>query len=258
MSDARHKLKFVICGIEHSGTTLVSDIFRQVPGLDSGFETGVLLCQSPREFLGEMPFADWILGNWAITQAELEMCCDTNSFAEFYARLGAASKNIEPGFPGLFDKTPRYLSQLEACLARVDVPFVVTYKDPRSIVFSDFSRSGAAAFEPWYDTYLGPKLGYMRHLYEKFQRVALPDKRVFCVSLESLCMFPRTSCEAIFAHCGEHFRLNYLLLKNLRYHHTRSTSISPAIPFEYLDGLSRTQIARIEKDFAEFDSWIYA
>ena len=40
-------LRFIICGPEHSGTTLISDIFRQVPGLDSGFEVGVLLADTP-------------------------------------------------------------------------------------------------------------------------------------------------------------------------------------------------------------------
>ena len=50
-------LAFVICGVEHSGTTLISEIFRQVPMLDSGFETGVLLSETPSQFLQEMPFA---------------------------------------------------------------------------------------------------------------------------------------------------------------------------------------------------------
>ena len=250
-------LRFVICGVEHSGTTLVSDLFRQVPGVDSGFETGVLLAPSPRAFLTEMPFAENMLGSWSITQEELEFCCDTDGIGEFYARLAAVSRCIEPGCAVLFDKTPRYLSQLDACLSRADVPFVVTYKDPRSIVFSDFTRSGAADFDAWFDTYQEPKRGYLRLLYRN-THAAATNGRVLCVALETLCMQPRTTCEAMFAHCGQVFRLNYLSLKNLRYHHTRSNSITPAIPLEYLDGLRGTQKRKIEEAFSEFGDWFYA
>lgn len=28
----------VICGLEHTGTTLISELFRQIPHIDSGFE----------------------------------------------------------------------------------------------------------------------------------------------------------------------------------------------------------------------------
>ncbi len=253
---ARARLGFVICGVEHSGTTLVSDLFRQVPNVDSGFETGVLLASSPRSFPNEMPFADYILGGWAITQEELESCCDTESFAEFYNRLAAVSRSIEPGCPTLFDKTPRYFAELETCLRRADVPFVVTYKDPRAIVFSDYKRSGEANFDAWYKDYVEPKLGYMRVLYANFMNVATQDDRVLGVSLESLCMEPRRTCEAMFAHCGQDFRLEYLLLKNLRYPHTRPT-ITPSVPLEYRDALNARQLRRIKRHFKEFDAWFY-
>ena len=251
------RLRFVICGVEHSGTTLVSDLFRQVPTVDSGFETGVLLSPSPRAFLGEMPFAAHMLGAWSITQQELEACCETDDFAEFYARLAAVSRCIKPDCAVLFDKTPRYLAHLDTCMTRAAVPFVVTYKDPRSIVFSDFTRSGAADFDQWFDDYQEPKLGYLRLLYKNYKTIAVPSTRVFCVALERLCMKPRETCEALFAHCGQMFRLNYLVLKNLRYHHTRSGSIAPSIPLEYLDGLQDSQIRKIEKSFGDLGEWFY-
>ena len=33
-------IDFLVCGVEHSGTTLVSDLFRQIPHCESGFEVG--------------------------------------------------------------------------------------------------------------------------------------------------------------------------------------------------------------------------
>ncbi|MEO0927718.1 MAG: hypothetical protein AAFY63_17790, partial [Cyanobacteria bacterium J06643_13] len=76
-------LKFVICGLEHSGTTLLSDIFRQIKGLDSGFEVGVLLSELPRNFSKVQPFYKNMMGGWQIEKDTLENICDTDSFTEF-------------------------------------------------------------------------------------------------------------------------------------------------------------------------------
>ena len=43
----------LVCGFEHSGTTLVSEILRQHPQLDSGFEGGFLLNNEAKEFFHE-------------------------------------------------------------------------------------------------------------------------------------------------------------------------------------------------------------
>ncbi|TVS07098.1 MAG: hypothetical protein EA413_01985, partial [Cyanobium sp. PLM2.Bin73] len=64
-------IDFIICGLEHSGTTLGSDLFRQVPGCDSGFECGVLLCTTPRDFAGNQPFYQNMLAGWKITEGDL-------------------------------------------------------------------------------------------------------------------------------------------------------------------------------------------
>jgi hypothetical protein len=250
-------LAFVICGVEHSGTTLLSNIFRQVPMLDSGFETGVLLSDTPRHFLQEMPFAENIRGDWQITQEELEECCEADTFDMFYERLAACSRCIEPGCRAVFDKTPRYLAHLADCMEKVRVPFVVTYKDPRAIVYSDYTRAGSPDFDSWFETYADEKLGYLRVLHDQFNGIAGRSKRVLRIGLETICLNPRTACESLFAHCGHEFSLRYLLLENLRYAATRTTSISPRTPFEYLLGFSEPQRARIARHFSELDSWFY-
>jgi SAM-dependent methyltransferase len=256
-SSSPGQLAFVICGVEHSGTTLLSEIFRQVPGLDSGFETGVLLSETPRHFLQEMPFADNICGDWNITQEELEECCEADTFEVFYERLAAHSRCIAPGCRAVFDKTPRYLVNLGDCLEKVQVPFVVTYKDPRATVFSDYTRAGSPDFESWFATYADEKLGYLRVLHDQFNGLAGRSKRVLRISLEAICLNPRASCEKLFAHCGQDFSLRYLLLQNRRYGDTRAASISPRTPFEYLLGFSEPQRAKIARHFSELDSWFY-
>jgi SAM-dependent methyltransferase len=250
-------LAFVICGVEHSGTTLISEIFRQVPMLDSGFETGVLLSETPASFLQDTTFAEAICGNWQITQEELAECCYTNTFDLFYERLAARSRCIEPGCRAVFDKTPRYLANLADCMEKVQVPFVVTYKDPRAIVFSDYTRAGFPDFESWFATYADEKLGYLRALHDQCNGMAGRSKRVLRIGLETTCLNPRTACEALFAHCGQDFSLRYLLLENLRYSATRTASISPRTPFEYLLGFSEQQRATIARHFSELDTWFY-
>jgi hypothetical protein len=61
----------------------------------------------------------------------------------------------------------------------------------------------------------------------------------------------------LFRHCGYEFDLEYFLLKNLRFKHTRSDSVSGRIPFEYREGLSKPQQAVVKDRFQEFSAWFY-
>jgi sulfotransferase family protein len=255
-------LKFVICGMEHSGTTLLSDLFRQVPGIDAGFEVGVLLCSSPKEFEGfdprGDPFFDNMLEGWGLTREELTEACHAEDFDGFYARVKASSKVLRPGTTDIFDKTPRYLRFLDDCMSRADVPFIATFKDPRSIVFSDFARSENKDFDAWYPAYLPAKRQYLTRSYQSYQKVrARNEGKVAFVALESLCMDARASCERLFKHVGLEFKTEYVLLSNQRYYQTRANSISARIPFEYKEHLSDGQQRRIMDDFAECEDWFY-
>jgi hypothetical protein len=249
---------FVICGMEHSGTTLISDLFRQVPHVDSGFECGVLLCKTPHEFKGYNPYYTNMLKGWNISQSDLDNCCEANTYDEFYRRLVAASKVLPRGTTAIFDKTPRYFHGLRACLSRLKVPFIATYKDPRSVVCSDFQRSKAADFDTWYEKYRQPKQAYMRRCYDHYSAVRQGTvKRTLLVSLESLCLDTRRIGEELFAHVGLEFKVDYLLLKNLRYRHTRDRAINSRMPFEYKEMLRSEQQNRVREDFAVFSDWFY-
>src|SRR5262249_46457858 len=151
--------------LEHSGTTLVSDLFRQVEYVEAGFEVGVLLCERPSQFVELEPYSRNILGGWQISRADLEFCSDTDDFGEFYDRLCARSPLIHPGITCTFDKTPRYLAILEDAMNKVSVPFVVLYKDPRATVYSDFRRAKSAKFDVWYNQYKDKKVMYVQNLY---------------------------------------------------------------------------------------------
>jgi len=257
-------MDFVICGLEHSGTTLLSDIFRQIPELDSGFEVGVLLADSPKEFPNIQPFYRNMLDGWKIEESDLLDICNTDSFSDFYNGLQEKSKVLKSTTQNIFDKTPRYFAKLFECYETIKLPFIATYKDPRSIVFSDFKRTGKGTdFETWYEKYKNPKLQYMRKVY---QNSYLPWKEhirdrqssnILCLSLEEICLNTRETMDLIFSHVGLNFKLEYLLLKDLRYSFTRQPEISSRIPFEYLENLTKDQLRSIENDFAELSDWFY-
>lgn len=249
-------LAFVICGMEHTGTTLISDLFRQAPGVDAGFEVGVMQCLKPRDFPRLKPFSDNILAGWGLTEPALAHCCDTDVFGEFYRRLRAASTVIKPGTQWIFDKTPRYIAVLDRVLANCDVPVLVSYKDPRAIVFSDFKRAKPNSFDAWYSSYLPPKHAYMTTCYEKWKAFR-ENPRVHSLSLEMLAMNARATMEAMFARVKMEFKIEYALMQGLRYKNTRGTFVSAEVAFEFRLRLSSEQQKRIAADFSKFDDWFY-
>lgn len=242
--------------MEHTGTTLISDLFRQVPGVDSGFECGVLLKGSPKEFQNLQPFAANMLAGWGITQEQLDDCCDTDDFEEFYNLLMKSSSSIADDTVEIFDKTPRYLSDLTKVLDRCECPVVVSHKDPRAIVCSDFKRAKTDDFHGWYSRYRSEKLLYARDCYNEFSK-HLDNPRVAAVSLEDLAMNSRATMERMFEHAGEKFELGYAIIDNLRYENVKSRTVSPEIAFEYRRILDDSAQAAILKDFGQLDAWVY-
>ena len=254
-------LKFVICGLEHSGTTLLSDVFRQVPGIYSGFEVGVLLRPSPKEFEGFDPYFTNMLSGWRLTEAELVEACHSETYDDFYAKVQELSEIIPSTTSNIFDKTPRYLSCLGDCLNRTDVPFIASFKDPRSKVFSDFKRTNKANldFDTWYSVSDAPRRRYLKTCYDAYQNARVHSQdRVALVSLESLCLDVRATCERIFEHVGLEFNTQYLLLSSETWRGPASAnSITARAPFEYKKNLTTAQQQRIIDDYAEFSDWFY-
>ena len=251
-------LGFVICGPEHSGTTLVSDLFRQVPGIDAGFEVGVLLADTPRTFPEITVHAEITRWGWGIEAAELRHCCDTDDFVTFYARLQSCATVLRPGTHTIFDKTPRYLAELPACMAKLDVPVFIVFKDPRAIVFSDWRKAGCPAFEAWFDGYAPDKLGYLRVLYTQYRlATGQTGSRVCVVRLEDLCLDARRTCERMYAHVGCAFDPAFMVLQGVRYENTRHGAISAGEPFTYRTVFSAAERRRIEIAFSGVDDWFY-
>ena len=105
---------------------MVSDLLREHPDVDSGFECGVLLCSQPSDFLNYEPFCNHMVVGWGITQGEFADACQAQSFEEFYRRLfGYSSLVREKSAQQIFDKTPRYITDLGRVQQRCQKPILL-------------------------------------------------------------------------------------------------------------------------------------
>ena len=251
-------ISFAVTGLEHSGTTLISDLFRQAPGVDAGFEVGVLLAASPREFPALDVHTEIVRWGWGVDPATLDHCCDTDDFATFYERLFAAATVLKPGTTRIFDKTPRYLLELDTCMQKVDVPFIVAFKDPRASVFSDWRRAGAPNFLPWFYAYARAKLTYTASMYAHYCRVRdTRDPRICLVRLEDLCAHTHDTCARMWAHVGLDYNPAYATIACSRYENTRPGGVSADVAFEYRTHFDAPTQAYIARVFRAFDDWFY-
>ena len=253
------ELSFLICGLEHSGTTMASDLFREHPEVDSGFECGVLLCDNPSDFLTLTPFRNHMAVGWGINEEDLTYACQAVNFDGFYERLFERSSIIQTKKPKfVFDKTPRYVTQLIAVQSRLDLPAIVLIKDPRSLALSDFKRSGTKIEEidDWYERWKNPKRLYMRSAYQGYQ-YAWENERCKVVRLEDICFNAKDTVRSMFEFVQLEFSCEYLDLRSKRFGNTSGSSISVNSCMQFMTALPNHIQSKIKDDFSEFDRWFY-
>ena len=252
-------LSFLVCGLEHSGTTMISDLFREHPAAESGFECGVLLCNSPQEFRNYVPFCNHMEIGWGITKKDLDECCEADSFPEFYSRLFSRSTVIsQSNAETIFDKTPRYITDIEAVTSKVNLPTIAVIKDPRSLTLSDFKRSGKKLeeFDKWYEGWKEAKINYMRSAYAGYQ-YAWNNDSCLVLRLEDICFNAKATVESMFNFVGLEFRCEYLDLRHKRFGNTSGSSISVNSCMQFMTELPEHIQSKVKEDFSEFDRWFY-
>ena len=252
-------LSFLICGLEHSGTTMVSDLFREHPSTESGFECGVLLCESPQKFRTYKPFCDHMEVGWGISKKDLDECCEADSFPEFYSRLFSRSSIISESKANIiFDKTPRYITDIRAVQAKLNLPTIAVIKDPRSLTLSDFKRSQKPLQEidEWYEGWKDAKINYMRSAYAGYQ-YAWENDSCLVLRLEDICFDAKATVESMFNFVNLEFKCEYLDLRHKRFGNTSGSSINVNSCMRFMQELPQHIQSKIEKDFSEFDLWFY-
>ena len=107
----------------------------------------------------------------------------------------------------IFDKTPRYITDLGRVQQRSNRPIIAVVKDPRSLALSDFKRSKYSVdqIDEWYEGWVEPKKAYMRSAYLGYQ-YAWQDDHCFVVRLEDICFDARNTVTAIYDFVGLEFK----------------------------------------------------
>jgi hypothetical protein len=245
---------FFICGIEHSGTTLLSDIFRQIPECESGFEIGVLIKDTPRDFLQFKPFCNHMTEGWKITQEEFEAVCDTDNFSVFYDRLFTFSRLINESHNIFFDKTPRYIFFLKTCYQKFKKPFVCIYKDPRSVIYSNWKRRHK--FKKTSDNFFefvdSLDLSYMKRCYSNIDLLKKRPAMGQTLCLEEL---SHNTIKNLFDKLNMKFEPNYMIMKNKRYEHNKSELVEQKFIFEYKEALTKEEINKITDKLIDLKKW---
>lgn len=252
-------INFVLCGLEHSGTTVLSDIFRQHPGCDSGWETGVLLNNTPRKFPETQPYFKNMIQGWGLKQEDLNEACNTDDFNQFYRTIYKYSPLREVSSASIrFDKTPRYIVRLQDICSFIQVPILAVIRDPRSLAASDLRRARVPEhlFEEWYDEWLPKKLRYMEKAYKGYV-YSWTNKQCKVIRHEDLCLNTRSTMEAAFSHVGLKAKIDYLEFPSKRTHHTIGDTVNPSLVLSFKKTLTSNLCKRIEDDFGHLDKWFY-
>lgn len=246
-----HRLLALVCGFEHGGTTAVSELLRQHPTVDAGFEGGFLLAETPSDFPAIEPHYGIALRGWGLSAADMDHICGASGFGELYDRLAASYVGIGAG-DRIFDKTPRYLEQLDVVMPKMpEVPVVVIVRDPRALFWSWKKRSEDPGPD-WIDRFADRYLRYARGLTRAMES-GLGD-RVHVVQHEALSTSPGPTGAAVYEFVGLTWDDGYLDF-DPRYRNVRGGGMVPGFIVEYRDHLIAGEQDRILEVTEEFAAW---
>ena len=251
-----YPLVALVCGYEKSGTTLLNEILRRHPRLDSGFEGGFLLGESPRDFPRFQPYHTFFRQTWELTQEDVAYICACDDWGECYRRARERSPVITDKDCLLFDKTPIYMKFLSQVLARVPgVPCVVNVRDPRALMVSWANWSGGGDdAEAWVAEHLENNVQRFTDYAEGYRLAAsrFPG-RILLNRFEQLVRQPEATLERIFQFLGFSFSEDYLEFSSK--HFVYGNAISADYLFPYRDRLSEKLCGRILEATRDYADW---
>ena len=248
----------IVCGFEKSGTTLLNEILRRHPALDSGHEVGVFLGTSPKEFSSHQPYYAFFRKSWRLSRDQMQYVCDTEDWGTFYCRARELSPLIADKNVWLFDKTPIYMRYLDDVLSKaVDIPCIVNVRDPRALMHSWANWSGhrdnpAAWLEENFEANCDRFLNYARG-YDRARRAY--GSRLLLNRFEDLCLNPIQHLERIFAFIGLAFDQEYLRFESE--HFVYGNTVSDSYIFAYRNSFSKALCEKILRATMEYEDWHY-
>ena len=248
----------ILCGFEKSGTTLLNEILRRHPKLDSGFECGFLLGDSPRQFPDKKPYHGFFQSKWKMTNTDMKYICDTDGWGECYRRVRERSPIIEDKDVFLFDKTPIYMLHLSAVLDKAPhIPCVVNVRDPRALMLSWARWSGHTEdAQQWIEGHLEEYCNrYISYARGYTQAMAQYGGRIFLNNFEEFCKEPSKQLQAIFGFLGLQFKSEYMTFSSE--HFVYGNTVSEDYIKPYVGILSDETCDKILAGTIEYEQWHY-
>ena len=244
----------IVCGYERGGTTLVSEILRQHPQLNSGFEGGLLFSDNPHDFRSLEPYVTSLKISWGVSDDDLEYICSGVNWQNVYTRLLEKSTKVDSKY--IFDKTPRYMEYLSDVLARVNVPCVAIVRDPRALFFSWAKRSGMS-IDDWCKFHLSAAIERYQRYGRGFKNAwTIYPERILVVQYESLCETPIIESKRIMTMIGLDFDQAFVQfvspLKNIH-----EKNVSSKFMFEYKNHFGDKECSLIKSRLREFKTWFW-
>ncbi len=258
---AEHKpLVALVCGYERGGTTLLSEILRQHPELDSGFECGFLLVEKISDFPLLEPYSTIVKRSWKLTDNSLNQICQADSCFDVYKRLVKRSSILETKSGWMFDKTPKYMQVLSSVLGKVPgIPCIVIVRDPRAVLWS-WAKRAKLTRKKWIENrlerscerYLSYARGYKKAMMDGFNR------QILLVRYEELCINPVTEAEKFFNFLGLDFDQSYLSFDaGTRFYNVRGDGISAQYLSDYKNNFSEYTCQKIMDLTEEAKEWFW-
>lgn len=179
----------ILCGYERGGTTLLSTILNSL-NYYSGFEVGILCCESPYKFKDFKPYFNMMKKGWMLSESILEDSI-SSSFEHFYNTIISNSPfTKQPHKKNFFDKTPIYMSSLGQVLNRTNFinKAIVIFRDPRAVFFSWAKRQKKE--NETFDDYICKNIKVISNRYIKYFIGCIAHRKnlnVLFLSFEELC-----------------------------------------------------------------------
>ncbi|MFA6226944.1 MAG: sulfotransferase [Candidatus Paceibacterota bacterium] len=258
----KDSVQAIICGHEHSGTTMLMDILSNHPSINSGFEIGFLLVDKPRDFIGFDPFYKNMLDGWKIKKGDLDKICDTDDFAEAYSRLREISPLVINNNK-IIDKTPRYMQRLEEVLEKAPgVPCVAIIRDPRSLVWSSCKHDIGLRnidrnemIDEWFKEKYPASFNHLLSYYIalKYALLGQNKDRIMVVSYEELCRYPKKILPKIFKHCGLEYNDKYMDISSTKFkENIYGSHVDTDFISEYKSRMSKEKCEEIIENTLEY------
>ncbi len=192
----------LVCGLQHSGSTMLGELLRAAPGCESRFEAGLMAFDNFDQHR-KSPFHGFLIDYWKLTPGQVEEIYAAPNIRQSYELLRSFA-----GFESqrIVDKAPRCSLRLHKILSICDIPVLFTVRDPRAILYSarKHRRWTLRVLADHYVSYIDGLTKARRDF----------DNRIRVVRYEELCRDPQKEAANLYDFLGLEWNPEFVELRD--------------------------------------------